>query len=99
MPTLTIDLQEGFSGESAEIVVDGTLFARESRIVSRMQIGYAGRVAVEVAPGVHAVEIRVPERGLSLMRSVDAGKTPHLGVSMEENTLRVQAADQPFGYV
>ena len=99
MATLNIALQEGFSGQPVVVRVDGEERFRADDVRTRMQIGLAKQVPVEVDPGRHAVEVVAGDVATSL--EVDVADQAHVGVSLarSQDRLETRVSDRPFGYV
>jgi hypothetical protein len=97
--TLNIALQEGFSGQQVVVRVDGEERFRADDVRTRMQIGLAQEVPVQVDPGRHAVEVVAGTVTASL--EVDVPGQAHVGVSLarSQDRLETRVSDQPFGYV
>ena len=98
MPTLTIDLQEGFEGEEVVVCVDGREAARRGGVRTKRTLGLADSLEVEVPEGTATVEIAVPSRKLEKSVEVHSGKTPYLGVSLSGGQITVLPYPEPFGY-
>ena len=99
MATLNVALQEGFSGQAVVVRVDGEERFRAADVRTRMQIGLAQAVPVEVEPGRHTVEVVAGEIATSL--EVDVPEQAHVGVSLarSQDRLETRVSDRPFGYV
>lgn len=99
MPTLNIALQEGFSGQPVVVRVDGVERFRAEDVRTRMQIGLAHAVAVEVDSGRHAVEVVAGDIATGL--EVEVSAQAHVGVSLarSQDRLETRVSERPFGYV
>ncbi|HEX6070509.1 MAG TPA: hypothetical protein VFZ18_11815 [Longimicrobiaceae bacterium] len=64
MPTLHVDLREGFDGDTVVVEADGRELYRKSGVKTNYSIGLADRVTAEVAAGDVRVDVTLPERGL-----------------------------------
>ncbi len=98
MPTLTIDLQEGFEGEEVVVRVDGKEAARRGGVRTKRMLGLADSLEVEVPAGTAAVEIAVPAKNLSKKVEVRPEETPYLGVSLSGGEINLLPYPEPFGY-
>ena len=65
MPTLHVDLREGFNGDTVIIRIDGQEAFDRPDVKTNYSVGLADRLSVEVAPGNVRVEVLLPERGLA----------------------------------
>jgi hypothetical protein len=97
--TLNIALREGFSGQPVVVRVDGEERFRAGELRTRMQIGLAQEVPVEVDPGRHTVEVVAGDVATSL--DVDVSEQAHVGVSLarSQDRFETRVSDRPFGYV
>jgi hypothetical protein len=64
MPTLHVDLREGFDGDTVVVEAAGRELYRKSGVKTNYSIGLADRVTAEVPAGDVRVEVTLPERGL-----------------------------------
>jgi len=96
---LSIDLREGFQGDTVEIEVDGTRLVEED-VRTRVQIGHARSLEIALPRDPCVVEVRVPARGLRAGVEIDSRRTPHLGVDLgADGRLQLTPSAQPFGYL
>lgn len=97
MPAITLDLQEGFAGETVEVRLDGREVWR-GEVRTDWSIGLAERVQVEVPAGGGAVSVTVPSRPASIDLVLKPGEAPVLGVSLIGGGLVSRRSDEPFRY-
>jgi hypothetical protein len=101
MPTLKIDLQDGFSGDHVVMQIDGRVVYDRSEVKTRMQVGLADSAQVEVdSPG--ELTVRLPDRGIEASTSIDVDQTPNIGVAVEDAEVRFRYprdVEVMFGYV
>lgn len=64
MPTLHVDLREGFDGDAIVVQADGHEVFRRSGVKTNYSTGLAERVTAEVPAGEVRVDVTLPERGL-----------------------------------
>lgn len=98
MNTLVVDLQDGFGDDLVVIAVDDRRVFQKAGVRTRMQIGLAESIELEVASGHHSLRVSLPEKGLQEELSIDAGATPFLGVSLEPGRLRLTPSAGPHRY-
>jgi anti-sigma factor RsiW len=97
LPAITLDLQEGFAGETVEVRLDGReVWRGEAR--TDWSIGLAERVQVEVPAGGGTVSVTVPSRPASIDLVLKPGEAPVLGVSLIGGGLVSRRSDEPFRY-
>lgn len=92
---IVVDLQEGFTGGSIDVLVDGDAIGRLDAVRSHPLTGFAATVSTEAARGRHEVVIVGGDIG-EIRHVVDARGDVFLGV--DAATREVITADQPFGY-
>ena len=95
MPTLTIDLQEGFAGDEVIVRVNGREVVRRPGVKTKRMLGLAQSLEVPVPDGAVSLEIEVQAKRA---RGTTAVHHSHLGVSLVGNEVRFIEADKPFGY-
>ena len=100
MSKLHIAFQEGFVNDSAVVYVNGAEAFRKTDLTTRLQIGRAHAVDLEVEDSPLNVEITFPVRHLSKSIRIDPSKPAYLGVSITlQGELALIKSDQPFGYL
>ncbi len=97
MPAITLDLQEGFAGETVEVRLDGREVWRGG-VRTDWSIGLARRVPVEVPAGGGTVSVTVPSQPASIDLVLKPGEAPVLGVSLIGGGLVARRSDEPFRY-
>ncbi len=100
MPTLKIDLHEGFSDDTV-VVRAGEEEHRLTRVRTRLQTGYAGSLEISIPGRAVDVEVVVPSRGTSKSVPVafDDADTVHLGLSIAaDGEVVAQRSREPFRY-
>ena len=100
MPLTRIDLQEGFTGDTVTLRLNGEEIFHEAGVKTRLQSGFARIIPVESSTQAAAIEIYLAERSLSAKFDVDAPGTVFVGISVEPGgTFTHKASTQQFGYV
>ena len=99
MPTLKVDLQEGFSGETIELRLDGKEIYR-GKPITRTQIGLAESQSFDLPPRHLRLEIANPASGVIKGIDLDLFQDFYVGVTLSPNgTFILRSSLQPFGYV
>jgi hypothetical protein len=101
VPTLHIDFQEGFLNDTVVVRVNNEEY-HKPRVRTRLQIGYAGSLEVDVRESTVEVEIVLPSRGLSKAIPVvfDKSDAVYLGLSVTaEGEISERVSHEPFGYL
>ncbi|WP_439579211.1 hypothetical protein [Elioraea sp.] len=97
MPAITLDLQEGFAGETVEVRVDGVPVWR-GEVRTDWSIGLAERVELEVPATGGTVSVSVPSRPATIELLLEPGEARVLGVSLIGGGLVSRRSDEPFRY-
>lgn len=98
MATLTIDFQDGFSGDTVVVRIDGREIFNSADVNTDYSIGRADSVALEVTKGTVDVDISVPSRQSSGHLTIDVSRTPYLGVSIVDDSIEFRPSDEMFSY-
>ena len=98
MPTLKIDLQDGFEREPVTVRVNGKAVLTRSDVRTSPLTGLACSVTVEVAEGPVKVEVELPKRGLERKLDLQVKADTYLGVSRSEKGIEHILRTEPFGY-
>ena len=100
MPTLTIDLQDGFQEEVIRVEVSGRKVLEEAGVNTRFQIGFAGSHRIEVDYGAQTISVALPNRQIEKRMELIVSGPLYLGISLNPaGDLQCRLQDQPFGYV
>jgi len=100
MPIHRIDLQEGFTGDTVTVRVNGEQVFHEAGVKTRLQTGFARIIPVEPGTEVATIEIRLAERKLAEKMDIDAPGTVCVGISVEpDGKFTHKVSPQPFGYL
>jgi hypothetical protein len=98
MPTIRIDLQDGFAGDTIVVRVgDHEIFRGDGVRTSRL-LGFAHTLTADVPWGRVPVAVDVPSRGLAGQTTVDVNGEVFLGVSISRDGVAFQSSNGPFGY-
>jgi len=99
MALLHIALQEGFSGDTVVVRVNGEEVFRKKDVKTRLQIGLADSVELNIAEGPTQVEVLLPAKKLSESVELDVSTPTYVGVSIVDGKITVRISDVPFGYL
>jgi sulfur carrier protein ThiS len=99
MTLLHIALQEGFWGDTVIVRVNGEQVFREKDVKTRLQIGLADSVELDVAEGPTQVEVLLPSKNLSDSVQLDVSAPTYVGVSIVDGKITFRISDMPFGYL
>ena len=99
MPVIRIALQEGFSNDDVAVKVAGREVLRESGVKTRMQVGLAKSLEVEVPVGSTEIAVDVPTRAASALIQVDVAANVYVGISItEDGRITHKVSKEPFRY-
>ena len=99
MALLHIALQEGFFGDTVVVRVNGEEVFRKKDVKTRLQIGFADSVELNVAEGPTQVEVLLPAKNLSESVQLDVSAPTYVGVSVVDGKIIFRISDVPFGYL
>ena len=99
MARLTISLEEGFTGDTVAVSVNGTERYRRDGVKTKLQIGLADQFETDVPPGPAAIEVALPAKQITGRYDADAGADLFIGVSLENGALAFRQSPHTFGYV
>ena len=99
MPTLKIDLQEGFSGKSAVLRINGKEVYRGTPR-TRTQIGLAESRSFDLPRQKVAIQLELPESNKSQETALNLDQDQYVGISLTTTgEISFNLAAEPFGYV
>ena len=98
MPTLKVDLQEGFSGETVVLRLNGQEVYRQA-VKTRTQIGLADSRSFDLPPQHLKLEAALPQSSVSEALELDLSQDMYVGVTLSSHdVLSLHASSEPFGY-
>jgi hypothetical protein len=98
MAMLNIDFQEGFTGDTVNVRVNGHTALHQEGVSTKRMLGLASSSQIDVPDGTVKVEISVPTKNISKVISLKSSDSPHLGVSINEGKIEHILSEEPFGY-
>lgn len=98
MPLLRIDLQEGFQNDTVVIRVKGKQVLRKAGLTTKLILGYAEALEIEVPEGSMNVRVLVPTRKLARTIPVRIPRDNHIGVSVQGDQIVYLFMDETMGY-
>jgi hypothetical protein len=94
-----LDLTEGWRGDRVVVSVGGRERCRLADVTTRMQLGRASTVDLEVPAGEVEVAVALPERGIAGSYRTEADREVWVAVRVVGGALEFRSSEQPFGYV
>ena len=101
MSSLRIDLQDGFLDDTVVVRINHEEY-RKPHVRTRLQLGYADSLEIDVRESTVDVEVVLPSRGSSKFIPVvfDKSDTVYLGLSVTaEGEISERVSHEPFGYL
>jgi hypothetical protein len=98
MPKLRVDLQEGFTGDEVNLLINGQQSLHKQGVTTKSLLGLANSSEIEVPDGPITIEIQVPTKSLSKTISLETSASKHLGFSIENGKVEHIISQRPFGY-
>ncbi len=97
---LHVALQNGFLGEEVALSVNGEEVFRGKEVKTRVQIGLAEAIDIDVGSGQVTIETSIPARDISERLEIILSKPVFLGVSIDpEDGIRYLIQHRPFRYM
>jgi hypothetical protein len=89
MPELSVHLREGFYRTPVAVYLDGKERFRSDSVTTRMQIGLAEIVTLEVPEGRVDIEIQFPAEQAKIGQTIEVLSETHVGINLGENGLPI----------
>ena len=99
MATLAIHLQDGFSGDTVVVSVDGEEIARREGVTTDLRLSRADVVEIEVADGESTVAVALPERGLSAELALPLAGEVAVAANVREGHLEMGVLEEQQYYL
>jgi hypothetical protein len=96
VPVLSVHLQDGFDDDEVVVSVDDEVVRRLEHVTTRLLLGYAEILEIDVPHAKCRLSVAVPRRALRAEVTVDA--VADVGVSVDVGGITLLVSDQPFGY-
>lgn len=98
MAKVVIDLQEGFSNDTVDIVINGKTLVSNIIVNTDYSTGLAKSFKLETEDDTAWVEVLVKNRQLISKILININSVPYIGVSITENGLSYTSSTQEFTY-
>ena len=99
MPTVTIDLQDGFEHDRVEVWAGGARIWESDEVTTNLAVSLAASVPLELEPGETELRVLVPggsvEGTLPLMVEADA----HVSANLDQFGVQLQELAEPPYYL
>lgn len=95
---LKIDLQEGFSEDTVVIQVNNREVFRKRGVTTKMILGLADSIELEVPDLSAIIKVALPSKGLSETISLPLDAPVYLGLSVMNSQIAYIVDQKPFAY-
>jgi hypothetical protein len=97
VPTLTVDLQEGFQDDVVEVSLGGESLWRGDSVTTNVVVSLAASVPLEVDAGERELRVTVPSRGLDAALRLDVADDVTVAANVADGGLRLEPlAERPY---
>jgi hypothetical protein len=84
MPTLHVDLRDGFDHDDVILYLNNRESARRSDVTTNLTISHAAALDVPAPEGRCALRIDIPRQNISSSVDVDPAETPYVAILVRE---------------
>jgi len=91
-------LEEGFHHDVVEVRVGTRVVYEGDSVTTRLQIGLADTFEASVDEEEVLIRVEVPTKSASAAFTVRPARETHIGISIEEGTVRYRISAEPFRY-
>lgn len=98
MPSLFIDLQDGFSDDTVIVKVNDRQVFHKDNVNTDYALGRADSVEISIHQDQVVIEVDVPFRRLSDTLALESTHTIYLGISIIEDRIDFRISDKRFLY-
>ena len=99
MALLHIALHEGFNDDTVMILVNSKEVFNKPNVKTKLQIGYADSIEVNIQEVSVNVKVILPLRNLSESIDLQVSTSVYLGVSASPGRINYRISHNPFGYI
>ena len=98
MPSLNIDLQDGFVNDHVIICVDDVEVFNQDKIISNIMLGFAKQIQPTCQGRRVMVDIKVTNRNIDREVNINLDHITAIGISIVAGELLIRESETPFGY-
>jgi len=95
---LKIDLQNGYSNDLVVIRVNGKEVFRKNGVTTKLLLGVADSIQLEVSDMLAKVDVDIPSKDLSETMSLRLSAPTYLGISVIGGQIAYMINKEPFAY-
>lgn len=96
MPTLHVDLRDGFNDDDVILYIDEQEAARESGVTTDLTISRAATLDVPAPEGPCALRIDVPRQHLSARVQVNVADSPYVAIFLRDGAAEFHKLQEPL---
>jgi hypothetical protein len=97
MPTVTVDLQEGFEDDVVEVWLGGEHRWREEAVTTNLAIALAASVPLEAEAGESELRVAVTSRGVEATQRLAVEQDVTVAVNLADGSVRLEPlAERPY---
>ena len=98
MPTLNIDLQDGFDNDTVIICINGEEVFNQGAITTNQMLGFAEQFTTACHGERVLVTVKVISRNLERRLDIPLDNIAGLGISIINGEIFIRQSDTPFAY-
>ncbi|MCX8128894.1 MAG: hypothetical protein N3I35_02195 [Clostridia bacterium] len=99
MQLLTIMLEEGYLDERVILKVNGTTVFDKESVKTKLLLGFADSVSINLQQTSANIEISIPNKGMSLSLKVMLDSDKYIAFSVKNTTILHRISNEPFVYL
>lgn len=97
MPTVTVDLQDGFDDDVVEVWLGGERRWREDSVTTNLAISLAASVPLEAEAGESELRVAMPSRGVEAAQQLAVEQDVTVAVNLADDGLRLEPlGERPY---
>ncbi len=96
---LHVDLQEGFENDAVLLRLDDRTIYEQTGVSTDMRTNRADAVEVPLVAGSSTLSVSLPDRDIAGSIVLALSDSLHVGISIQEGSVKFTVSDQPFGYL
>lgn len=96
--TLSIDLQEGFVDDTVIVRINNKEIFQKEHLTTNKLLGISASFKTEVVRGMSNIEIKILNRRIEKIISIDVSAPIFLGISVQKDKVDYVISAEPFGY-
>ncbi|GBC89435.1 MAG: hypothetical protein N2045_12245 [Fimbriimonadales bacterium] len=99
MPTLQIDFQDGFQGDTIHIRLENHPEARFANVHTDLRTNLALRYEQTLPPGTYDLEVEIPTRQWNTHLSIDLDQDTYIRFFVRDGEIHYESQHEPYFYL